>query len=218
MRCSRGAARRRDFRLSIEEFRTALSIKDDEALAVAGLAMVDFYENRVTASVTGMRRAVYLDPNEPDYHFNLGQVTARSERYAKRPCLRTLPAIAPRTDADRRARIRGIIDFLRYLGTQRGSLTCRARRALRFLSSSSQPAGCSGAHQRRERTLRFVIDTGSGMCVLAAGAARRLGIRPVARGGMARAVGGGGRFDIIYGFLSALSMATRGSKMFRLHS
>src|SRR5712692_9526948 len=35
-----------DFRLSVEEFRTALSLKDDEAMAIAGLAMVDFYENR----------------------------------------------------------------------------------------------------------------------------------------------------------------------------
>src|SRR5688572_28920052 len=36
-----------DFRNSVEEFRTALSIKDNEALAIAGLAMVDFYENRL---------------------------------------------------------------------------------------------------------------------------------------------------------------------------
>jgi len=36
-----------DFRLSVEEFRTALSFKDNEALAIAGLAMIDFYENRL---------------------------------------------------------------------------------------------------------------------------------------------------------------------------
>ncbi|HKP72340.1 MAG TPA: aspartyl protease family protein, partial [Pyrinomonadaceae bacterium] len=54
--------------------------------------------------------------------------------------------------------------------------------------------------------LRFVIDTGSGMCVLSAASAERLNIKPVAQGGMARAVGGGGRFEIVYGFLSSLSI------------
>src|SRR5437868_10125319 len=35
-----------DFPVSIEEFRTALSFNEDEALAIAGLSMVNFYENR----------------------------------------------------------------------------------------------------------------------------------------------------------------------------
>ena len=36
--------------------------------------------------------------------------------------------------------------------------------------------------------------------------AERLGLRLVARGGMARAVGGGGKFEIVYGFLSSLEV------------
>ena len=36
-----------EFRLSVEEFRTALALDENESLAVAGLAMVDFYENRM---------------------------------------------------------------------------------------------------------------------------------------------------------------------------
>ena len=44
------------------------------------------------------------------------------------------------------------------------------------------------------------------MCVISSEAAERLGLRPVARGGMARAVGGGGRFEIVYGFLRSLQM------------
>ena len=40
-----------DFRNSVEEFRTALALKEDEALAIAGLAMVDFYENRLSLAV-----------------------------------------------------------------------------------------------------------------------------------------------------------------------
>ena len=50
-----------DFRNSVEEFRTALSIQDNEALAIAGLAMVDFYENRLELAIKGLRRAVSLD-------------------------------------------------------------------------------------------------------------------------------------------------------------
>src|SRR4029079_4563506 len=70
-----------EFRLSVEEFRTALSLNDQEALAIAGLAMVDFYENRLGSSLAGLRRAVELDYNEPDYVFNLGQAAARNEKY-----------------------------------------------------------------------------------------------------------------------------------------
>jgi len=46
---------------------------------------------------------------------------------------------------------------------------------------------------------RFVLDTGSGMSVISDTTAKRLGLRPIARGGMARAVGGAGRFEIVYG-------------------
>jgi predicted aspartyl protease len=44
------------------------------------------------------------------------------------------------------------------------------------------------------------------MCVISTRAAERLNLRPVARGGMARAVGGAGRFEIVYGFLQSLHM------------
>src|SRR4030095_8317420 len=50
--------------------------------------------------------------------------------------------------------------------------------------------------------LRFVLDTGSGMSVISDETAKRLGIKAVAKGGLARAVGGGGKFEIVYGFLS----------------
>lgn len=51
-----------------------------------------------------------------------------------------------------------------------------------------------------------MLDTGSGMSVISEETAKRLGIKPVARGGMARAVGGGGRFEIVYGFLSSMEL------------
>jgi predicted aspartyl protease len=51
-----------------------------------------------------------------------------------------------------------------------------------------------------------VLDTGSGMCVVSEKAAERLGLKPVARGGQARGFGGGGRFEIVYGFLSSIEI------------
>src|SRR5215211_4820990 len=56
-----------EFRLSIEEFRTALALDENEALAVAGLAMVDFYENRLSLALPGLRKAADMDPEEPDF-------------------------------------------------------------------------------------------------------------------------------------------------------
>jgi len=197
-----------DFRLSVEEFRTALSFKDDEALAIAGLAMVDFYENRLSQSIAGLRRASYIDPSEPDFIYNLGQVAARSERYAEAAAAyETFLRIAPKTDADRRARIRGLIDFLRYLGTQSNLLEVNGPGAVTvpFELVNNRPVIRVRVNGSKE-PLRFVIDTGAGMCVISDKAAARAGLRPVARGGMARAVGGEGRFEIVYGFLQSLQL------------
>ena len=54
--------------------------------------------------------------------------------------------------------------------------------------------------------LRFVLDTGSGISVISDETAKLLKIKPVAKGGMARAVGGDGKFKIIYGFLKNISI------------
>ena len=105
-------------------------------MAIAGLAMIDFYENRtLRLHREKLRRAVSIDPDEPDYIFSLGQAAARSERYKEAAdAYERFLMIAPRTDAERRARIRGLIDFLRYLGAailslQRGRATARCCRS-----------------------------------------------------------------------------------------
>jgi predicted aspartyl protease len=170
--------------------------------------MINFYENRASVALAGLRRAVYLDPREPDFVFSFAQAAARSERYREAAdAYEDFLRIAPRTDADRRARIRGLISFLRYLGSQRSLYqTAGASRAtFPFELANSRPivnVRINGA----KTPLRFVVDTGSGMCVLSTTAAKRLGIKPIAEGGMARAVGGGGRFAIIYGFLTSMQM------------
>ncbi len=197
-----------NFQSSVEEFRTALSLRENEAMAIAGLAMVDFYENRIDASIKGLRRAVSLDSDEPDYIFNLGQASARNERYKEAAdAYERFLLIAPKTDAERRARIRGLIDFLRYLGNQGllYTLSGAGKADLQFESFDGRPLLKVRVNGGKE-VLRFVLDTGSGMSVISEETAKKLGLRPVARGGLARAVGGGGKFEIVYGFLSSLEL------------
>ena len=197
-----------EFRLSVEEFRTALALNQNEALAVAGLAMVDFYENRMALAINGLRRAASMDPDEPDYVFSLGQAAARSEKYREAAdAYERFLIIAPKTDTDRRERIQGLIAFLRYLGKQ-GSLYITAgedRTTVSFEATDNRPILQVRINGGKE-VLKFVLDTGSGMSVISEETARRLNIRPVARGGLARAVGGGGKFEIVYGYLSSIEM------------
>ncbi len=195
-----------DFRLSVEEFRTALQFKENNPVAVAGLAMVAFYENRLNESLAGLRRAVSIDPEEPDYQFQLGQIAAHSEHYKEAAeAFERFLRIAPRTDVDRRARIRGLIDFLRYLGTQSDlvSLGGAQKTVIPFELVNNRPIVRVRINGSKE-TFRFVVDSGSGMCVVSKRTAERIGLKPVARGGMARAVGGTGRFEIVYGFLDSI--------------
>ncbi len=196
-----------DFRLSIEEFRTALTLDAEEAMAIAGLAMVDFYENRTADALVKLRRAASIDMDEPDYVFSLGQAAARSERYKEAAdAYERFLIIAPRTDSERRARIRGLIDFLRYLGQQNSLYNVSGDRAvLPFEAFDNRPIikiRINGS----KTPLRFVLDTGSGMSVISEETARKLGIKAVARGGLARAVGGGGRFEIVYGYVNSMDI------------
>jgi predicted aspartyl protease/Flp pilus assembly protein TadD len=197
-----------EFRLSVEEFRTALTLDQNEALAVAGLAMVDFYENRMPTALAGLRKAVSMDPDEPDFIFNLGQAAARSEKYKEAAdAYERFLMIAPKTDTDRRDRILGLIDFLRYLGRQ-GSLYVPSgehRSTVSFEATDNRPI-LEVRVNGNKQPLRFVLDTGSGMSVISDETAKRLGLKSVAKGGLARAVGGGGKFEIVYGFLNSIEI------------
>lgn len=198
-----------EFRLSVEEFKTALALDENEALAVHGLAMVDFYENRLSLAIPMLRKAVNMDSEEPDFIFHLGQACARSEKYKEAAdSYERFLAISPKTDSDRRARIQGLIEFLRYLGRQGTLYVPNGDRAsVPFESTDNRPILLVRVNGQKE-PLRFVLDTGSGMSVVSEETAKRLGIRAVARGGLARAVGGGGKFEIVYGFLNSVEIGT----------
>ena len=198
-----------EFRLSVEEFKTALALNENESWAVAGLAMVDFYENRLSLAIPALRKAVSMDPDEPDFIFHLGQACARSEKYKEAAdSYERFLMIAPKTDVDRRARILGLIDFLRYLGRQ-GSLYVPNgdRASVSFEATDNRPILQIRVNGNKE-PFRFVLDTGSGMSVISEQTAKRLGIKAVAKGGLARAVGGGGKFEIVYGFVDSIEIGT----------
>lgn len=196
-----------DFRLSIEEFRTSLTLDPGDAMAIAGLAMVDFYENRTTDALLKLRRAVSIDGDEPDYLFSLGQAAARTEKYKEAAdAYERFLVVAPRTDADRRARIRGLIDFLRYLGQQSSLYNISGDRTVVPFDAQDNRPIVKVRLNGGKTPLRFVLDTGSGMSVISEDTARKIGIKPVARGGLARAVGGGGRFEIVYGYVNSMDV------------
>ncbi len=198
-----------EFRLSVEEFKTALALNENEALAVHGLAMIDFYENRLSLAIPMLRRSVSMDPEEPDFIFHLGQACARSEKYKEAAdSYERFLAISPKTDSDRRARIQGLIEFLRYLGRQGSLYIANGDRAsVPFEATDNRPILLIRVNGQKE-PLRFVLDTGSGMSVISEETAKRLGVRQVAKGGQARAVGGGGKFEIVYGFLNSIEIGT----------
>ncbi len=190
--------------------RNANILDDEEPLAWFSAGMSDFFENRTDQALEKLREAVRLEPNEPDFVFALAQVNARAENYkeAAEGYDRFLQ-IAPIVDRDRRDRIKGLRNFLRFLGAKNklyrfdfGNKTS----VLDFDLVSFRPV--VEVTLGRKNKCRFVLDTGSGITVISQELAKRLNIRPVARGGKARAVGGDGTFDIVYGFLPSIKLGT----------
>jgi predicted aspartyl protease len=178
-----------------------LSRKDD--LAWAGLGMLDFYENRIEDSLENLQEAAFRQPDEPDYQFALGQISARAERYKESAeAYKRFLAISNDLDSDRRSRIKGLINFLNYLGQKTSLYTTdgESQTTVPFTLVGNRPIIKIGVNGRDEQ-LSFVLDTGSGISVISDKTAHRLKIHPVTRGGFAKGIGGDGKFEIIYGFL-----------------
>jgi predicted aspartyl protease len=165
--------------------------------------MLDFYENRIFDSLANLSEAVFHDSDEPDYYFSLAQVSARAERYKEAAeAYNRFLALSRNTDDERRLRIKGLINFLRYLGYKQSLYVTSGE------PETSVPIEVVGNRpiiqlrvNGRDELLRFVLDTGSGISVISDKTAKKLKIDPVTRGGYAKGIGGDGRFEIVYGFL-----------------
>ena len=184
-------------------FFNSLKLNKRQAFAWASLGMLDFYENRVQDSLENLQEAVFHDPEQPDYVFALAQVSARYERYkeAADAYYRFL-SLSRDNDDERRARIKGLINFLKFLG-QRQQLYATAGR-----NNTSVPFKLTGNRpiiqikvNGRDEPLNFVLDTGSGISVISDKTAKAMKINPITKGGFAKGIGGNGRFEIVYGFL-----------------
>jgi len=186
----------------------SLKLNRREALAWAGLGLIDFYENRIELSLERLNQAVYNEASEPDYTFAFAQVAARAERYKEAAeAYRRYLTISNDMDQDRRARIKGVIDFLSYLGNQE-YLYVRSGKdqtSVKFQLVGNRPI-IELKINDHEAPLRFVLDTGSGISVISDKTANRLKVKSIARGGFARGIGGDGKFEIVYGFLKTVSI------------
>lgn len=186
----------------------ALNLNRKEALAWAGLGMLDFYENRVFDAIDSLQTAVYFDDDEPDFAFALAQVSARAERYREAAdAYDRFLRVSPTTDTDRRDRIKGLITFLRFLGNKQTlyELGGGDRTEVSFQLVKDRPVILLKVN-KNEEPLKFVLDTGSGISVISKQTAEKLGIKPITRGGLARAIGGDGKFEIVYGFLKSVKI------------
>jgi tetratricopeptide (TPR) repeat protein len=189
-------------------FVNALKLDKGEALAWAGLGLLNYYENRIETSLEYLKAAEYRDPQQPDYVFALAQVSARAEKYKEAAeAYDRFLQISPDADDDRRARIKGLINFLRFLGSKQTLYVAAGEQKttvpVRLFRDRPVIEVRIGKHKE---PLRFVLDTGSGISVISEEVSRRLDIKPITKGGLARAIGGEGKFQIVYGFLRSIDI------------
>lgn len=198
-----------NFKDSRVMFDKSYKLDKKEPLAWYGVGMLDFYENRIQDSLPKLAEAEYLDSEESDYTFSLAQVLARAEKYAEAgDAYERFLRNAPIADSERRSRIKGLISFLRYLGSKRKIYSIDKnveQTTVPIELVNLRPIIEIGINGRKEK-FRFVLDTGSGISVISDKTAQRLKMKPIARGGMARAIGGDGKFEIVYGFLKSLTI------------
>jgi len=189
-------------------FEKALSISRKQDLAWAGMGLLEFYENRIEISLFDLEQAVYREPTNADYLFALGQIAARAERYQESAeSYKRYLVVSSSVDSERRERIKGLINFLNYLGTKTSlySSAGAEQDSVPFQLVGNRPV-IQVRVNNEDEPLNFVLDTGSGISVISEATAKRMGIGRVTRGGFAKGIGGDGRFEIVYGFLREVAI------------
>lgn len=200
-----GAGRFSDAR---DLYYSALTLDKRQALAWAGIGMIEFYENRINDSLKNLGQAVYYDRDQPDYVFALAQVSARAEKYKEAAdAYHRFLQVSKDTDDERRDRIKGLINFLNFLG-QRQSLYSTGGS-----DSTVVPIDLVGNRpvikvrvNGKDEPLNFVLDTGSGISVISDETAKKLDIDPITKGGWGKGIGGDGKFEIVYGFVREMQI------------
>jgi len=191
---------------AMAELSRAVTINPKEALAYGGFAEIDYYENRAKESRSKSFYAYTLDPEEPDYLITYARACSRLEMFGEAAdAYDRFLQIAPRTDSERRDRIRGLIQFYRELsGIRLHQITGPKSSAIQFWLGSDRRPYVRLKINGKDANL--VIDTGSGFTVIAAASAKRLRVSSLARGGNSQGVGGNGKFPIIYGLINTANI------------
>lgn len=188
----------------------ALTLNRKEPLALASYGLLEYYENRLSSGLNYLGQAAFLEPDEPDYIFAYAQIAARAEKYREAAeHYRRFLAISQNTDDERRERILGLIDFLEYLGFRSGLyIASGADESVMPIELVGNRPVVTVTVNNRKDPLRFVLDTGSGISVVSKKTAKRMKIKPIARGGQAKGIGGDGKFEIVYGFLREIQLGS----------
>ncbi len=187
---------------------TALALDHTQSLAWAEYGLLNFYQNRIAASLDALDEAIYYNPNEPDFVYAYAQVAARAEKYkAAAAAYKKYLEISDESDQEKRERIKGLVKFFEYLGNQEilYTLSGKDQTSVGINLVSNRPV-LSVRVNKSEQPLQFVLDTGSNICVISDRAAERLKIKPITRGGSAVGIGGDGKFEIVYGFLRSIEI------------
>lgn len=189
-------------------FVNSIKLDRSQGLAWAGLGLIDFYENDINESLANLQEAVYHESMEPDYHYALAQVSARAERYEEAAKgYENFLRVSRNSDDERRDRIRGLINFLRFLGGKKSLYQTggAGSTVVSFELVGNRPIIGLRVNGHKD-PLKFVLDTGSGISVISEETAKELGIKPVTKGGYAKGLGGDGKFAIIYGFVREMGI------------
>ncbi|MCS6886073.1 MAG: aspartyl protease family protein [Acidobacteriota bacterium] len=191
------------FGFAYQYLQVALSQPKRDALALASAAEIDLYENRTSEAYDKLRLATYFEPEEADFWLLYARAASRLDYYRDAAeALERFLRYSPKTDKDRRERIEGVIKFYKHLGNSNIYKISGKAAVVAFNLKGRRPHLEVKVNNRTG--VRFVIDTGAGVTVISETAAKRLGVREVARGGNAYAVGGTGSFPIVYGVIDEL--------------
>jgi tetratricopeptide (TPR) repeat protein len=191
---------------AVQELIQAYQLDPKEPMAYGAAAEIDYYEGRARESRAKAFQALTLDSTEPDYLITIARASSRLEMFNEAAdAYEQFLVIAPRTDTERRERIRGLIDFYRQLsGIQVHQISGPDFSETPFRLGTDRRPYVTLKLNGKDAT--FVIDTGSGFTVISKDIAKQFGVSEIARGGTSQGVGGSGKFPIVYGLIRSLQI------------